>query len=168
MNECAVEGCGRGRVGQGYCRGHYSRLKRHGDVQADRPLRSAGSLPCSVCGAAGVREGLCNAHLQRRLRRGSEYAPHRVTRRFVTENGYVRLTLDGGVRVMEHRAVMAAALGRDLLGHESVHHRNGDRADNRLENLELWSSSQPSGQRVEDKVEWAAALLALYAPDRLA
>jgi len=34
--------------------------------------------------------------------------------------------------------------------------------DNRESNLELWSSSQPKGQRVEDKVAWAREILALY------
>ncbi|WP_404433291.1 HNH endonuclease [Microbacterium lacus] len=64
--------------------------------------------------------------------------------------------------------VIAEQLGRPLLPSENVHHRNGDRADNRLENLELWSTTQPSGQRVEDKVEWAVELLRLYAPALLA
>ena len=40
--------------------------------------------------------------------------------------------------------------------------------DYRLANLELWSSAQPSGQRVEDKVEFALEMLRLYAPDLLA
>ena len=44
---------------------------------------------------------------------------------------------------------------------------NGDRADNRPENLELWSSWQPAGQRVTDKVQWAKELLARYEPDVL-
>lgn len=57
---------------------------------------------------------------------------------------------------------MEAALGRRLTGDETVHHKNGDRADNRRENLELWSSFQPSGQRVEDKVAFAFEILALY------
>lgn len=35
------------------------------------------------------------------------------------------------------------------------------------ENLELWSVSQPSGQRVADKVAWAKEILALYEPDAL-
>ena len=45
---------------------------------------------------------------------------------------------------------------------ETVHHRNGDRLDNRPENLELWSTAQPKGQRVEDKLAWALRPLARY------
>ena len=62
---------------------------------------------------------------------------------------------------------MEQQLGRPLLPDETVHHINGVRDDNRPENLELWSSSHPKGQRVEDKVEWAAEILKQYAPDRL-
>jgi hypothetical protein len=63
---------------------------------------------------------------------------------------------------------MEQAIGRSLWPDENVHHINGDRADNRLENLELWSTSQPPGQRIEDKVAWAQDILARYAPHTLA
>jgi hypothetical protein len=63
---------------------------------------------------------------------------------------------------------MEKALGRKLHLDETVHHINGVRHDNRLENLQLWSSSHPRGQRVDDKVSWALEMIARYAPEKLA
>jgi hypothetical protein len=51
---------------------------------------------------------------------------------------------------MQHRLIVARAIGRPLEPWEQVHHLNGKRQDNRLENLELWKKSQPAGIRQAD------------------
>jgi hypothetical protein len=57
---------------------------------------------------------------------------------------------------------MEQSLGREMYDDENVHHKNGLTGDNRPENLELWTTSQPCGQRVEDKIIWAVELLRRY------
>lgn len=80
---------------------------------------------------------------------------------WLDKHGYRMIRLNGK-DVPEHRAVMAKMIGRELYEHETVHHKNGQRADNREFNLELWSTRNPKGQRITDKISWAEEFLPMY------
>lgn len=138
----------------------------------ETPVRTPQSVICTVplCDRPSKNKSFCNAHYRRTLRGVALDVPLQMKGQWSkwrqNLDGYVRRTrqIEGKHESQyQHRYEMEKLLGRKLLPQENIHHKNGVRHDNRIENLELWSYSQPSGQRVEDKVAWAKEILALYA-----
>ena len=130
---CKVEDCEREVHGRGYCSAHYRRVLKHGDPLAQIPIREAD-------GTGHMSHGYRQINIPKELRHLSH----------------------GKTKMAEHRFVMAQHLGRALSSDEHVHHVNGVRTDNRLDNLELWSTSHPSGRRIEDLLEFCMAMLDRY------
>jgi hypothetical protein len=58
---------------------------------------------------------------------------------YLTPDGYVKISVDGH-QIHEHRFVMEQSIGRKLNPSEFIHHLNGIRNDNRIENLQIVSS----------------------------
>ncbi len=142
------------------------------------PVRNL-ELSCAVCEKGFLQKRAnnieyCSFDCKRlALSRKNQGIPIKGPKKHIKGSGYInnqgykifsRKHPNSSVRgqILEHVLIMSEFLKRPLRKGETVHHKNGIRDDNCLENLELWSSSHPPGQRVEDKIAWAIEFLKSY------
>lgn len=144
-----------------YC-GHDCRSTGITGPRVERPIRV-----CLVCKKPfplepdQVRQDVktCSRECAGALRR------RKPGERYIDDKGYVWITAPDGRNMFEHRHVVEQNVGRPLLPTETVHHKTGGfkgRSNNDIGNLELWTGRHPKGHRIEDVIQYAREMLAVY------
>lgn len=166
MKICQVPNCSDRVKARGLCSFHYGRQLR--GISFDKPRKIDGKYTsCSVkgCHRSHYCRGWCHAHYKRVQLYGNPQIDkplqQRTNKGFTYVEGYRCIRIKGK-RVQEHRLLMEQHIGRPLFSDETVHHINGVKDDNRIENLELWSSMHPAGQRASDLLDWANMIQERY------
>ena len=120
------------------------------DLREAKARRLAVFKRCSAC-AGGQREAVPLQPYERRKTKDG-YVYIAIPQDDPAFCWFTRTTTKKMIQVAEHRWVMAKRLGRPLLRGELVHHVDGVRHHNKIENLEIWVNGHPYGQSLRDVV----------------
>lgn len=140
MKVCSINGCGRSYLARGLCNTHYARWRKHGTTDISAPtdeipahVKPIPDYPGYFCDAAG------NVYSNRRKGRHLDpigpLKPMNLRRR---PDGYLQVHCRGDAKreaPLVHQLILETWAGKRGSG-LVVNHKNGDKSDNRLENLE--------------------------------
>lgn len=106
-------------------------------------MRKGKEINCPICGKLfyTTRRKTCSKEC------GTELKSQNMVHKTYYENGYLVEYKNGYNKkgnVKQHRRIMEEYLGRALTSDEVVHHINGNKEDNRIENLQLMTRAQHS------------------------
>jgi hypothetical protein len=151
MKTCTIPDCQSRVHARGWCNKHYLRWSQHGDASWCPP---APQLICHVsgCDRPHIAQGWCLLHYQRWQKFGDPLIVKQHRGGAWLRKGYLTVTVDGREKAL-HRHLMEQHLGRTLRPDEHVHHKNGVKTDNRLDNLEVKSQHQHISEHVRRR--WA-------------
>lgn len=144
---CSQDGCSGAVYGLGVCNRHYQGFRRANPTDAARKLAQERGCAVDGCNRPWKSINYCHMHYERWRTTGDvgDSEPSRQPNgSWFIANGYMRRKENGRV-ILQHREVMEQVLGRPLERHETVHHKNGDKQDNRPENLQLRSGRHGKG-----------------------
>lgn len=141
---CSVTGCAANAAKRGMCDTHYHRMRSWGDPTIVLKVKAYRGTRCSADGCSRVAtvRGMCSMHRRRVTRRG-DVSRGRSRVGYINRGGY-RVIPMGGPKILEHRWIWQQRHGpipKDYV----IHHKNGNKLDNRLENLDLMSRPTHSG-----------------------
>lgn len=178
---CTIDGCKKPVIARDLCSMHYSRLKTGLDMHRPFGHQKKSPIRCSVngCSRDAKTVGICSTHYARKRSGIDLTIPIREAKRpfgrgkWLVTGGYVVCIVPKGTigakgqrsnQMLEHRYVMQKHLGRPLLPKETIHHRDGNRHNNTLNNLELKSGKHGAGINIIDGISASLGWIERYEP----
>lgn len=149
ISKCKVNDCDNIQLSKGYCGKHYQRFSKYGNAEEPshkngRPLTGI-FFNCEVCSKqiyrriSEIRKSknrFCSKECAYKKMKGELKKVIPIEKRHwrINRKGYLETTIRR-IRILQHRWFMEKHLGRKLSNKEFVHHINGVKTDNRIDNL---------------------------------